>query len=68
MCIRDSQRVACAEQENCREQVPLNLEKHVRAVVNGVTHDCVTGTDQGDDQYQPDDALANALGEGINQA
>jgi hypothetical protein len=62
------QRVTGAKQENRREQVPLNLEKGVRAVVDGVTHDCVTGTDQGDDQHQPDDALADAFGEAINQA
>jgi hypothetical protein len=62
------QRVAGAKQENRRKQVPLNFEKGVRTVVDGIAHDRVAGTDQGDDQHQPDDALADALGEPVYQA
>jgi hypothetical protein len=62
------QRVARAKEKNRRKQVPLDLEKGVRTVVDGVTHDRIAGADQGNDQDQPDDALADPLGESIDQA
>jgi hypothetical protein len=52
------QRVAGAKEEYRRKQVPLDLEKGVRTVVD-VAHDRVAGADQGDDQDEPDDALAD---------
>jgi hypothetical protein len=62
------QGIAGAKQEDRRKQVPLYFEKGVRTVVDGIAHDRVARGDERDDQDQPDDALADELGEPVDQA
>ena len=62
------QRVAGAEQEDRREQVPLDLEEGVRAEVERLADDGVGGADQHDDQDQPVDEAADALVDRVDDA
>jgi len=61
------QRVAGTEQEDHREQVPLDLEVRVRAVVEQLADNGVGGADQHDDQHEPVDDPADALGDGVDR-
>ena len=61
------QRVAGTEQENHTEQIPLDFDKGVGTVVDGVAHEGIAGTDQCNDQHQPDDRLADQFGQCIDQ-
>ena len=55
------QRVAGAEQEHGREQVPLDLQEGVRADVERLADDRVDGADQHRGQHQPGHPAADEL-------
>jgi hypothetical protein len=62
------QRIAGAEEEHGREQIPLRLEKAVRAVVERLAHDGVGGADQDRDQDQPIQRVADAFVDAVDQS
>src|SRR5437588_9374924 len=61
------QRVAGEEQEDRREEVPLNLEQSVRAVVENLAHDGVGRADQYCYEHQPVECLPDALIQAIDE-
>ena len=55
-----------AKQENRGKHVPLNFEKGIGTVIDGIAHDRIGRADGGNDQNQPDDGFTDPLVEGIN--
>ena len=62
------QRVAGGQQEDRGEEVPLDLEQAVRALVEDLAHDRVAGTDEHGREDQPSDPSADELVQPVDQA
>jgi hypothetical protein len=57
-----------AQQEHGREQVPLDLEPRVAAVVERLADDGVAGADHHGGQHEPGDGPADARVQRIDQS
>ena len=61
------QRVRRTEQENGREQIPLDFQQAIRAVVENEADNGIAGADEGHQQNQPECTFADALVDQVDQ-